>query len=95
MVVYPNKYQTFQTMRPFRFIFMLALGFLLFSFAGRFLFFAFIAAAVFGIFFFIRRKASRYFSTGVRKPIWKNDLLVDYPGGLSKESLVERKIEVL
>ncbi|MBX2873552.1 MAG: hypothetical protein KTR30_15670 [Saprospiraceae bacterium] len=48
-------------MRPFRFFFVLALGFMLFFFVARFLIVALIAAAVMSTVFFIARRIKGFF----------------------------------
>jgi len=95
-------------MRPFRFFFMFSLGLMLFFFVARFLFFAFIVAAVFSLVYFIGRKFLSFFRRldwdeepyhGYRrrkpKAVWKNDLLLDYPIRLETEIRAERVIQVL
>jgi hypothetical protein len=96
-------------MRPFRFFFMFSLGILLFLFVGRFILFALLGAAILSLIFFIGRKVmtffrgmdweghpSGYYGRGRMKPVWKNDMLLEYPRPISIEQSVkaERVIEV-
>ncbi|MBK6901928.1 MAG: hypothetical protein IPH04_03705 [Saprospirales bacterium] len=69
-------------MRPIRFLFMLSLGFLLFFFAGRFLLFAFVAFVLFGLVFKAGRRILYHRQRRQHNPVWKNDLLLEYPDGL-------------
>ena len=73
---------------------MLSLGFLFFFFIGRFLFFAFAVAAVFGLVFMTGRRALYGSRRRPHKPIWKNDLLMEYPGSLQEENRPQRVIIV-
>lgn len=85
-------------MRPFRFFFVLSLGFMLFFFVARFLIVALIAAAVMSTLFFIARRVKYFFQRmdwegdyhrhhpyrmshqrSLTQPVWKDDLLVEYP----------------
>ena len=85
-------------MRPFRFFFMLALGFMLLFFVARFVVVALVVAAVMSTLFFIARRIKGFFSRmdwdegyhghypyqrryqrAIQQPVWKDDLLVDYP----------------
>lgn len=96
-------------MRPFRFFFMFSLGIFLFLFVGRFILFALFAAAILSLIFFIGRKVmtffrgmdwegspSGYYGRRRMKPVWKNDLLLEYPQAIPIEKMVkaERVIEV-
>jgi len=80
--------------RPFKFFFALSLGILAFLFLARFVFVAFLLAAVLSVVFFIGQKIKSFF-LNVRWeqgypsseeyhrpssiPVWKDDLLMHYP----------------
>ncbi|MBK7408911.1 MAG: hypothetical protein IPJ40_13135 [Saprospirales bacterium] len=81
-------------MRPFKFFFMIPLALLFFFFIGRFLFFAFMLAAMFSLVFFIGRKAMSVLHYREEKPVWKNDLLMEYPSPFKESLRAERIIEV-
>lgn len=85
-------------MRPFRFFFMLSLGFMLFFFVARFLLVALLAAAIMSGLFFVARRIKSFFQRmeweegyhnyhpsrrrhprSLAQPVWKDDLLVEYP----------------
>ena len=81
-------------MRPFRFFFMCSLGIILFFFFARFLVSALLLAAVFSTIFFVARRIKGFFyrmdwDEGYRSrdyyrgrpqlPVWKDDLLLEYP----------------
>lgn len=73
---------------------MFSLGLLFFFFIARFLIFAFIIAAVFGLFFYAGRKALGLSHHRRQTPVWKGDLLMDYPIDLTESRRAERIIEV-
>ncbi|MCB9283570.1 MAG: hypothetical protein H6563_05795 [Lewinellaceae bacterium] len=82
-------------MRPFRFFIMLPLGILFFFFIARFLIFAFFMAALFGLVFYAGKKVLGHSPNhGRQMPVWKGDLLMDYPIDLAEGRRSERIIEV-
>jgi len=81
------------TMRPFKFFLLLALALMFFSGIGRFLIFGFIAATI-GLAVLAIRRATNRTRRRERGPVWKNDLLMEYPGSPAEEIRVDRVIEV-
>jgi hypothetical protein len=86
-------------MRPFRFFFVASLGLFLFFFFARFVIMALAMAAVLSFVFFLGRSVKnffqrldwrendyRYYGRSRRRPVWKDDLLLEYPArGLELE----------
>lgn len=75
---------------------MLSFGFLLFFFAGRFLLFAFVAFVLFGLVFRVGRRLFYHRRRRAENPVWKNDLLLEYPdgSGIKEERRAHRVIVV-
>ncbi len=69
---------------------MLTLGIFFFFFIAKFLFFAFIA----GLVFIAGRKALGYSRRRPEMPVWKGDMLVDYPISMADRRRSGRIIEV-
>ena len=79
-------------MRPFQFFFPLALGLILFLFTARFIIMALLIAAAMSIVFHIGRRLKYVFyqrpwrgdnyyrfKRSRMRPVWKDDLLLEYP----------------
>lgn len=94
-------------MKPFRFFFALSLGIVLFLFFARFIIVAFVIAALLSGVYFIARKIKGWFDDHdwmeedhfpprrfQKEPVWKDDLLVDYPSQQSDYIENYRKIKV-
>lgn len=73
---------------------MFALGIFFFFFIAKILLFAFLAAALFGTVFFMGRKVLGYSHRRPQMPVWKGDMLVDYPISMADRRRSERIIEV-
>lgn len=95
--------------RPFRFFFAFSLGLILFFFLARFVVFALIMAAALSLVFFIGRKIKRffqrlsweedrYYEPHFRRrrqlPVWRDDLLMEYPTRRREYLSSYRNIEV-
>ena len=96
--------------RPFRFFFAFSLGLILFFFFARFVILALIMAAAFSFIFFLTRKIKRFFQrlswqeddyyepsyrSRRQLPVWKDDLLMEYPTRRKEYISNYRNIEVL
>lgn len=69
---------------------MFFIGIFFFFFIAKFLFFAFIAALV----FFAGRKMLGYSRRQPQMPVWKGDMLVDYPISMADRRRSRRIIEI-
>ena len=88
--------------RPFKFFFGLSIGIMVFFFLAKFVIPAFFIAAFLSVFYFIGRKAINFFQRldwdaqqSPQVPIWKDDMLVEYPNRNTAYRRGRRVIEVV